>query len=77
LIEFTQHLILTAHRYRIATNQCRNDNGARSLELRAATSLYQLTRSAEDHQQLSEIYDFFTEGFDTADLRQAKIALHG
>lgn len=48
---------------------------AKSLELRAATSLYQLTRSAEDHQRLSEIYKSFTEGFETADLQGAKAIL--
>lgn len=48
---------------------------AKSLELRAATSLCQLTRRAEDRERLSEIYESFTEGFETADLQQAKAIL--
>ena len=49
--------------------------GARSWELRAAISLYKL--SAKDHRataardRLSAIHAQFTEGFDTADLREA------
>ena len=52
---------------------------ARSLELRAATALAQLLqgqgRSAEALQVLAPIYDWFTEGLDTADLRTAKTLL--
>ena len=33
------------------------------------------TGLAEDHQMLSEIYNRFTEGFDTKDLREAKALL--
>jgi adenylate cyclase len=29
-------------------------------------------KTAESHQVLSEIYNWFTEGFDTADLQEAK-----
>ena len=32
-------------------------------------------RRAEAHQMLSEIYDWFTEGFDTKDLQEAKTLL--
>ncbi|MCS6498267.1 hypothetical protein NX905_29130, partial [Burkholderia thailandensis] len=53
--------------------------GARSLELRAVTSLARrwrrVGRVAEARQALSEIYGWFTEGFDTADLREAKALL--
>ena len=53
--------------------------GARSLELRAVSSLARLWRRAgriaEARQALSEIYGWFTEGFDTADLRDAKALL--
>ena len=49
---------------------------AKSLELRAATSLSRLWqrqgRRAEARQLLAPIYGWFTEGFDTADLQEAK-----
>jgi tetratricopeptide (TPR) repeat protein len=53
--------------------------GAKSLELRAVTSLGRLLQSHgkrdEARQTLAEIYGWFTEGFDTADLREAKALL--
>jgi predicted ATPase len=53
--------------------------GALSWELRAATSLARLLshqgRSAEATALLRPVYDRFTEGFDTADLRAAKALL--
>jgi predicted ATPase len=52
---------------------------AKSLELRAVMSLAQLWQSygkgREAHQMLSEIYNWFTEGFDTKDLQEAKALL--
>jgi len=49
---------------------------AKSWELRATMSLARLWRSqgkrAAAHKALSEIYNWFTEGFDTADLKEAK-----
>ena len=52
---------------------------AKSLELRAATSLSRLWlrqgKKDEARQRLSEIYGWFTEGFDTADLKEAKALL--
>ena len=52
---------------------------AKSLELRATTSLARLwqqrERKQEAHQMLSELYTWFTEGFDTKDLREAKALL--
>ena len=52
---------------------------AKSYELRAARSLAQLWgergRRAEAHELLAPIYDWFTEGFDTADLKGAKALL--
>jgi DNA-binding winged helix-turn-helix (wHTH) protein/tetratricopeptide (TPR) repeat protein len=51
----------------------------RSLELRAATSLAQLLarsgRREEGGKMLREIYAWFTEGFDTADLKAAREVL--
>jgi predicted ATPase len=53
--------------------------GAKSFELRAATSLGRLRASrgkaAEAHALVSEIYAWFTEGFDTADLIEARALL--
>jgi len=52
---------------------------ALSWELRTATSLARLwrdqNRAAEARELLGSVYDRFTEGFDTADLRQAKSLL--
>ncbi len=52
---------------------------AKSLELRAATSLAHLWRQqgkkTHARQMLSEIYGWFTEGFDTKDLQEAKALL--
>jgi predicted ATPase len=52
---------------------------AKSLELRAAMSLSRLWQSqgkkAEAQNLLAEVYGWFTEGFDTADLKQAKLLL--
>jgi predicted ATPase len=49
---------------------------AKSLELRAAMSLARLWqqqgRTAEAWRMLSDIYGWFTEGFDTKDLQEAK-----
>ena len=49
---------------------------AKSLELRAAMSLSRLWQTqgkkAEARQLLGEIYGWFTEGFDTADLKAGK-----
>jgi adenylate cyclase len=52
---------------------------AKSLELRATTSLARLLdkqgRRDQARQMLGEIYGWFTEGFDTADLKDAKVLL--
>ena len=52
---------------------------AKSLELRATTSLARLlakqARSDEARAMLAEIYGWFTEGFDTVDLKDAKALL--
>jgi adenylate cyclase len=53
--------------------------GAKSLELRAVLSLARLWqkqgKKKEARQMLAEIYGWFTEGFDTADLKEAKTLL--
>ena len=52
---------------------------ARSLELRAATSLGRLRQQRGDptaHQLPARIYDAFTEGFATLDLQQARILIY-
>jgi len=52
---------------------------AKSLELRAGMSLSRLWqqqgREAEARQLLAAIYGWFTEGFDTKDLQEAKVLL--
>jgi predicted ATPase len=52
---------------------------ARSLELRAAMSLGRLWQRQDKRtaarQLLAEVYDWFTEGFDTADLQDARALL--
>jgi len=51
----------------------------KSLELRATTSLARLWqqqgKQKDAHQMLAEIYGWFTEGFDTKDLQEAKALL--
>ncbi len=53
---------------------------AKSWELRAATSLARLWRDQGKRQQaldlLAPIYGWFTEGFDTLDLKEAKVLLN-
>jgi predicted ATPase len=52
---------------------------AKSLELRAVMSLSRLWqqqgKKEEARRMLAEIYGWFTEGFDTADLKEAKALL--
>ena len=52
---------------------------AKSWELRAAKSLARLWgeqgRRAEAHELLARVYGWFTEGFETRDLREAKALL--
>ena len=62
------------HALDIAHNQ-----QAKSLELRAATSLARLWQRQgnrqEAHDLLAPVYGWFTEGFTTADLKDAKALL--
>jgi predicted ATPase len=65
-----------SYKYAIAIAQCQH---ARSLELRATTSLSRLlqsqSRNEEARSLLASIYRWFTEGFDTLDLKEAKALL--
>ena len=76
--QFTDYLVFlhercTAHIHLLRQQQ------AKSLELRAAMSLARLWQSqgkrADARQMLAEIYAWFTEGFDTKDLQEAKALL--
>jgi predicted ATPase len=64
--------------FRRAIDVARSQNG-KSLELRAVVSLSRLWqkqgKKEEARQMLSEIYDWFTEGFNTRDLKEAKALL--
>ena len=55
------------------------EQGSRGYELRAATSLARLWREqgrrGEARELLAPLYGWFTEGFDTADLKEAKALL--
>jgi class 3 adenylate cyclase/predicted ATPase len=55
------------------------EQGTRGYELRVATSLARLwgeqRRRYEARELLAPVYDWFTEGFDTADLKEAKVVL--
>ena len=60
-------------------NEIARAQKAKSLELRAATSLARLWsdqgKSEQARDLLTPIYDWFTEGFDLADLKEAKVLL--
>ena len=53
---------------------------AKSFELRAAMSMARLWRDQgkrdEARERLAPVYGWFTEGFDTLDLKRAKALLH-
>ncbi|MFO8082300.1 MAG: adenylate/guanylate cyclase domain-containing protein [Armatimonadota bacterium] len=53
--------------------------GAKSLELRAAVSLSRVMKTSGDRDEAREhlqpVYDWFTEGFDTPDLQEARALL--
>ena len=64
--------------FRHAVDSARRQ-GAKSWELSAALSLSRLWRAQGKHDDartlLAEIYGWFTEGFETRDLRAAKVLL--
>jgi class 3 adenylate cyclase/predicted ATPase len=66
------------HSFRTAIEHARQ-RSAKSWELRATTSLARLLvregRRDEARSMLADIYNWFTEGFDTVDLRDAKALL--
>jgi hypothetical protein len=66
----TQEKLVISPLYRIMTR-----HNALSLDLRAATSLARIAkgtdREPETRRLLSQVYSRFSEGFDTADLRDA------
>ena len=68
----------TGQNFQLALEIARRQ-GAKSLELCAANLLARLWRNrdkvAEAGDLLSPIYDWFTEGFDTPDLIEAKALL--
>lgn len=66
----------TAEDYFLQALDWARRQGALSWELRAATSLAKLwhrqEKTAEAHDQLAAVYNRFTEGFETADLKAAR-----
>jgi predicted ATPase len=68
-----------AHAHLTAAQATASGQSARTLELRAATDRARLLRdqgnSMEARRLLAPIYDWFTEGFDAPDLRDAKALL--
>ena len=78
LINYPGNVMEAEHCLRTAIDVARRQ-GARLFELRATVSLARLlqdtNRSDEDRTMLTDIYNWFTEGFDTADLKDAKVLL--
>jgi tetratricopeptide (TPR) repeat protein len=71
--------LVAAERYLRRAIETARHQTAKWWELRATTSLASLLRDtnrrAEARELLTEIYSWFTEGFDTADLKDAKALL--
>ena len=72
-------VVQEAERHFLKAIAVAREQQARSWELRAAISLSRLWRRqrkiAEAHALLSAVYGWFTEGFDTPDLKEAKTLL--
>jgi tetratricopeptide (TPR) repeat protein len=68
-----------AERNFLASLDCARHQQAKSLELRTSTSLARLWQSQGKRQDayelLAPVYNWFTEGFDTKDLQDAKVLL--
>jgi predicted ATPase len=73
------HLCLRARSRKVLS--IAGEQGAKLWELRAAVSRAQLRRDqgrrAEARDLLAPVYGWFTEGFDTPDLKDAKALLEG
>ena len=58
---------------------CAREQGVKMIELRAATALARLWlnqgQAQQAHDLLQPVYDWFTEGLDTPDLKEAKVLL--
>ncbi|MGH7926137.1 MAG: hypothetical protein ACREQH_16260, partial [Candidatus Binatus sp.] len=78
LIQGDSHVADGEQCLREAIEVARNQS-AKFLELRATTSLARLLRDTNRHDEartmLADIYSWFTEGFDTADLKDAETLL--
>jgi predicted ATPase len=78
LARSVEHHAEAEARFRQALDVARRQQ-AKSLELRTAMSPARLWpqqgRCQEAHDRLTPIYSWFTEGFDTADLQEAKALL--
>ena len=78
LLQTASNAVEAERSFRTAIDIARSQE-AKSLELRATTSLARLLakqgRRDEARAMLAEIYNWFTEGFDTADLKDAKALL--
>jgi predicted ATPase/class 3 adenylate cyclase len=81
LVEGAPKATVAAEDYFLQALDWAHRQGALSWELRAATSLARLwqqqARTADARGCLVPVYDRFTEGFETADLKAAKALLHG
>ncbi|TMJ58304.1 MAG: transcriptional regulator [Alphaproteobacteria bacterium] len=79
ILEDAADAAAVAERHFLQALDCARSQGALSWELRAATDLVRLWRdqhrAAEARELLGSVYGRFTEGFETADLREAKSLL--
>ncbi len=76
LILLTTNDVPEAESYLRQAIEHAREHGAKSLELRATISLARLWkkegRKSDARHMIGDIYGWFTEGFDTADLIEAK-----
>ena len=77
--ELQARTLLAARRGSPQSPEHRRGAGCRPWQLRASTSLARLRRDqgrhAEARDLLAPVYGWFTEGFETADLKEAKALL--